>query len=88
MEKTFASGHPAGSAKTSPRNHRLGSATAAELENSPGTDRIPAARSASGCAGMTPSLAAIASRLSRPPQASRDSPGTRRFAPTKAKINP
>ena len=61
--KTLCSGSQVGVAKTSPRNCSLASSTTAELANSPsGTWRASDAI-ASGCAGMTPPLAAIAAEV-------------------------
>src|SRR5215207_7075216 len=67
--KTLLAGHESGTQKMSPRKRRRGASTAAELENSSESGSSPAAASASGSAGMTPPLAAIATRLSSPPAA-------------------
>lgn len=80
--KTLCSGHGFGSANTSPRNPSRGVWTTAELTKRPGTSARPAEERAEGSTGMTPALAAIATRFMAPPAPIRSTPGHRRFATT------
>src|SRR4029453_13413183 len=74
--KTLLSGQEAGIAKTSPRRASRGSATASLLRKPGPPAASPAVARASGDAGMTPPLAAIARRFSPAPSATSGTPGT------------
>src|SRR5215213_2789172 len=68
MLKTLLAGKDAGTQKTSPRKPIRASSIAVELANAAEVGSRRAAASASGSAGMTPPLTAIAVRFNAPPE--------------------
>ena len=78
--KTLLTGQEAGTANMSPRNWSFASPTGTELANWPGSSSRPAVASAERLAGITPPLAAMATKFKIPPSAMISRPGTRRFA--------
>src|SRR5918995_2214266 len=82
---TFANGHDAGIAKTSPRKSRFGSASTSEFTNPLGSASRPAVRTADAEAGITPPFATMAIPFSTAPTAISHRPGIVRFAHTNAR---